>query len=235
MAAAYLLYVLASVLFTDNKGNRVSVNLLQILDPLEEVKTYYWGTAIVAHLNGQSSQALQVRTSQINGNLALLQVWICDHFPSLFKDNEDVQLNPEWSNANPRGTRYFFIGSQDKEQNDVLLEMCQKLDNITTKEAIFDPYKNGRVGAMEDVVYYHDPLFYPYGFSMYNPMRIMRQLGFIQDSSYDGYVPPFKHRLDKCEADVSDMNVVYEPEPDTKHWNTKHSRLSNTRDDSTKH
>ncbi|XP_026451533.1 protein MAINTENANCE OF MERISTEMS-like [Papaver somniferum] len=204
-AAAYLLYVLASVVSPDNKGNRVSANLLQLLDPLEDVKKYSWGTPIVAHLNGQLSQASRERTSQINGNLALIQVWIYDHFPSLFKDNEDVELNPDWIKGSPTGTRWLFTGSQDKEQTDALIEMRQKLDNITAKKVIFTSYKDDRVGAMEDVMYYYGPLFHLNGFSMYNPMRIMRQLGFIQDSPNDDYVPSFKHKLDKCQAGKSDV------------------------------
>ncbi|RZC63210.1 hypothetical protein C5167_024972 [Papaver somniferum] len=187
-AAGYLLYVLASVIFPDSEGNRVSANLLQLLDPLEDV-------------------------------------WIYDHFPSLIKDNEDVELNPQWSKGSPTGTKYLFTGSQDREQTDALIQMRQKLDNITDKEVVFNPYKNNRVGLMEDVVYYHGPLFHPNGFSMYNPIRIMRQLGFIQDSPDADYVPPFKHKLEKCEADEAGIKVAYEPEVDVKHWNDRHSRL----------
>ncbi|XP_026442251.1 protein MAINTENANCE OF MERISTEMS-like [Papaver somniferum] len=120
-AAGYLLYVLASVIFPDSKGNRVSANLLQLLDPLEDVSKYSWGTAIIAHLNGQLSQGSRKLTSQINGNLALIQVWIYDHFPSLIKDNEDVELNPQWSKGSPTGTKYLFTGSQDREQTDALI------------------------------------------------------------------------------------------------------------------
>ncbi|XP_026405440.1 protein MAIN-LIKE 1-like [Papaver somniferum] len=87
---AYLLYVLASVTFPDSKGNRVIVPLLQLLDPFDEVSRYSWGTAVVAHLNAQLAKASQERTSQMNGNLALLQVWIYEHFPSLIKNDEDV-------------------------------------------------------------------------------------------------------------------------------------------------
>ncbi|XP_026398865.1 protein MAINTENANCE OF MERISTEMS-like [Papaver somniferum] len=224
-AARYLLYVLASVIFPDSKGNRVSANLLQLLDPLEDVSKYSWGTAIIAHLNGQLSQGSRKLTSQISGNLTLIQVWIYDHFPSLIKDNEDVELNPKWSKGSPTGTKYLFTGSQDREQTDALIQMRQKLDNITAKEVVFNPYKNNRVGAMEDIVYYHGPLFHPNGFSMYNPIRIMRQLGFIQDSPDEDYVPPFKHKLEKCEADEAGIKVDYEPEVDVKHWNDRHSRL----------
>lgn len=152
-------------------------------------------------------------------------MWIYDHFPSLIKDNEDVELNPKWSKGSPTGTKYLFTGSQDREQTDALIQMRQKLDNITAKEVVFNPYKNNRVGAMEDVVYYHGPLFHPNGFSMYNPIRIMRQLGFIQDSPDEDYVPPFKHKLEKCEADEAGIKVAYEPEVDVKHWNDRHSRL----------
>ncbi|RZC56079.1 hypothetical protein C5167_014925 [Papaver somniferum] len=224
-AAGYLLYVLASVIFPDIKGNRVSANLLQLFDSLEDVSKYSWGTAIIAHLNGQLSQGSRKLTSQINGNLALIQVWIYDHFPSPIKDNEDVELNPKWSKGSPTGTKYLFTGSQDREQTDALIQMRQKIDNITAKEVVFNPYKNNRVGAMEDVMYYHGPLFHPNVFSMYNPIRIMRQLGFIQDSPDEDYVPPFKHKLEKCEADEAGIKVAYEPEVDVKHWNDRHSRI----------
>ncbi|XP_026428242.1 protein MAINTENANCE OF MERISTEMS-like [Papaver somniferum] len=159
-AAAYLLYVLASVIFPDSKGNRVSVNLLQLLDPLEEVSKYSWETAIVAHLNAQLAKASRERTSQMNGNLALLQ-----HFLSLIKDDGDIQLEPTWNNTKPRGTRYKYTGSQDKEetQNLKLLAMRQKLDNMTGKEVNFDPQKEDRVGGLLDLAYYHGPLVYPYG------------------------------------------------------------------------
>ncbi|KAI3887191.1 hypothetical protein MKX03_022599, partial [Papaver bracteatum] len=61
-------------------------------------------------------------------------VWIYDHLSSLFKDNGDVKLNPQWSEGSPTGTRWLFTGSQDKEQTDALIAMRQKLDNITAKE-----------------------------------------------------------------------------------------------------
>ncbi|RZC55343.1 hypothetical protein C5167_014195 [Papaver somniferum] len=185
-AAGYLLYVLASVIFPDSKGNRGSRKL----------------------------------TSQINENLALIQVWIYDHFPSLIKDNEDVELNPKWSKGSSTGTKYLFTGSQDREQTDALIQMRQKLDNITAKEVVFNPYKNNRVGAMEDVVYYHGPLFHPNVFSMYNPIKIMRQLGFIQDSPEEDYVPPFKHKLEKL-VDISwwvHADEGHEATPDYVEW-----------------
>ncbi|RZC69473.1 hypothetical protein C5167_032577 [Papaver somniferum] len=225
-AAGYFLYTLGSVIFPESKGNRVSVNLLQLLDHLEDVNNYSWGTSMVAHLNCQLSTAFRERSSQIHGNTALLQVWIYDRFPSLIKDNIDVKINPEWNKTKPRGTRYLYTGCQDKEQKDALLEMRQKLDNITAEEVVFDPYKNDWVSAMEDVVYYSGPLFYPYGFSMYNPMRIMRQLGYIQYSPVPDYEPRFKHKLDNCESDDSELVDVYEPEPKTKHWDDRHKHDS---------
>ncbi|XP_026442368.1 protein MAIN-LIKE 1-like [Papaver somniferum] len=206
---AYFLYVLASVIFPDSKGNRVSVNLLQLLDTLEEVSKYSWGTAIVAHLNAQLAKASRERTSQMNGNLALLQVWIYEHFLSFIKDDGDIQLEPTWNNIKPRGTRYKYSGSQDKEETQKLklLAMRQKLDNMTGKEVNFDPYKEDRVGGIQDLAYYHGPLFYPYGYSMNNPNRVIRQLGYIQDSPDEDYVPP----------DRKVLAVVYEPEPKTEH------------------
>ncbi|XP_026395999.1 protein MAINTENANCE OF MERISTEMS-like [Papaver somniferum] len=223
-ADAYLLYVLASVIFPDSKGNRVSVNLLQFLDPLEEVSKYSWGTAIVAHLNAQLAKESRERTSQMNGNLALLQVWIYEHFPSLTKGDGDIQLQPTWNNTEPRGTRYTYTGSQDKEeaQKLKLLAMRQKLDNMTAEEVTFDPYKGDRVVRLQDLAYYHGPLFYPYGYSMYNPHRVMYQIGYMQDSPDEDYVPLFKYKLKKCKSDKKALVVAYDHEPKTKHWNNRH-------------
>ncbi|XP_026397584.1 protein MAINTENANCE OF MERISTEMS-like [Papaver somniferum] len=158
-AAAYLLYVLGSVIFPDSKGNRVSVNLLHLLDPLDEVSRYSWGTAIGAHLNAQLAKASRERISQINGNLALLQVWIYEHFPSLIKDDEDIELESTWDITKPRRTRYKFGGSQDKEesQKEDLIAMCYKLDHMTAKKVKFDPHKEDRDEGIQDLVYYHDP------------------------------------------------------------------------------
>ncbi|KAI3923193.1 hypothetical protein MKW92_029058, partial [Papaver armeniacum] len=61
-------------------------------------------------------------------------VWIYDHFPSLFKDNEDVKINSNWSPGSPTGTRWVYSGSQDREQTNALIEMRKKLDNITAEE-----------------------------------------------------------------------------------------------------
>ncbi|RZC82392.1 hypothetical protein C5167_045181 [Papaver somniferum] len=57
---------------------------------------------------------------------------------------------------------------------------------------------------------------------MYNPHRVMRQLGYMQDSPDQDYVPPFKYKLKKCKADKKALVVAYEPEPKTEHWNNRH-------------
>lgn len=73
-AAAYLLYILATVIFPSSAGNRVNANLIQLLHPLDEVHEYSWATAVVSHLNTELRKASRSHTAQINGNLALLQV-----------------------------------------------------------------------------------------------------------------------------------------------------------------
>ncbi|XP_026397204.1 uncharacterized protein LOC113291942 [Papaver somniferum] len=54
----------------------------------------------------------------------------------------------------------------------------------------------------------------------------MRHLGYIRRSPDDDYVPPFKHKLDKCKGDGKTMIIVYEPKPEAKHSNDRHKGKS---------
>ncbi|RZC72052.1 hypothetical protein C5167_035254 [Papaver somniferum] len=57
---------------------------------------------------------------------------------------------------------------------------------------------------------------------MYNPNRVMRHLGYVQDSPDEDYVPLYNYKLKKCKADGKALAVFYEPELKTEHWNNRH-------------
>ncbi|XP_026419939.1 protein MAIN-LIKE 2-like [Papaver somniferum] len=71
---AYLLCVLGCVIFPNTSGNRVDTNLLQLLDPLEKVHEYSWGTTCHAWLMEELRKTSRVGIIQVARNVSLLQV-----------------------------------------------------------------------------------------------------------------------------------------------------------------
>lgn len=60
--------------FPNTSGNRVDANLLQLLDPLDKVHEYSWGTACHAWLVKELRKASMLGISQVVGNVSLLHV-----------------------------------------------------------------------------------------------------------------------------------------------------------------
>ncbi|KAG5528588.1 hypothetical protein RHGRI_029318 [Rhododendron griersonianum] len=73
-AQAYLLYVLGSTLFCDKSGSKVQVNLLALLEDLDQVGMYGWGSSCLAFLYRQLGCASRRDTKQVGGCLTLLEV-----------------------------------------------------------------------------------------------------------------------------------------------------------------
>jgi hypothetical protein len=75
---------LGGFLFPDSSGDSISWIFLRILmQPLDNIAGYSWGTAVLAWTYRQLCQACRRQSS--NGNLGgcsyLLQVWIWERFP----------------------------------------------------------------------------------------------------------------------------------------------------------
>ncbi|XP_026430891.1 protein MAINTENANCE OF MERISTEMS-like [Papaver somniferum] len=135
-ATAYLLCVLGCVIFPNTSGNRVDANLLQLLDPLDKVHEYSWGTECHAWLMEELRKASRVGISQVAGNVSLLQAWIYDHFPIL-----KLSIDPAWKKGDPRGTKYVFDDKHSRTKEQQLIRLREVLDSLTTQDVCFDPYK----------------------------------------------------------------------------------------------
>ncbi|XP_026434329.1 protein MAINTENANCE OF MERISTEMS-like [Papaver somniferum] len=142
-ATAYLLCVLGCIIFPNTNGNRVDANLLQLMDPLEKVHEYFWGTSCHAWLMEELKKASRVGISQVAGNVSLLQAWIHDHFPILKLAIE----NPAWKKGDPRGTKYVFDDNHSRTKDQQLIRLREVLDSLTAQDVCFDPYKEDRAGG----------------------------------------------------------------------------------------
>ncbi|XP_026383498.1 protein MAIN-LIKE 1-like [Papaver somniferum] len=131
---AYVLYVLGSVIFPDISGARLNANFIQLLQPFDKIHTYSWGTAILAHSLNELRKAYRAGGNQIRGNMDFLQAWIYLHFPIFAARAFE---NKEWD-GNCYGDMYIYM-SKEKDQNAVYLKLRRQLDNLTTKDVVFDP------------------------------------------------------------------------------------------------
>ncbi|XP_026416398.1 protein MAIN-LIKE 2-like [Papaver somniferum] len=176
-ATAYILVVLGCIIFPNTSGNRVDANLLQLLDPLDKVAEYSWGTTTIAFLMEELRKASRLRTSQTSGNVSLFQTWIYDHYPGL----ELAELNPAWQRGAPRGTKYKFTKNPTRSKDEQLVNLREKLDSLKASDVCFDPYKKeragGHIGPRSELSHYFGPLWHHTGYVMYNGSRVIRQHG----------------------------------------------------------
>ncbi|XP_026419487.1 protein MAINTENANCE OF MERISTEMS-like [Papaver somniferum] len=181
-ANAYVLYILASVIFPDVSGARVNANFIQMLQPFDKIHEYSWGTFILAHSLNELRKAYRVDRNQIGGTTGFLQKWIYLHFP-IFA--EKAFKNREWGDKF-YGDMYIY-NSNEKSQDEVYLKLRRQLDNLTTKDVVFDPYKNdlakgkGKMVGCTEQDSYFGTLFHPKIYVMYNPTRVARQCRYVQN------------------------------------------------------
>ncbi|XP_026428336.1 protein MAIN-LIKE 2-like [Papaver somniferum] len=193
-------------------GSLVDSKYLQLLHPFHEMHKYSWGTAVVAFLNAELTKGLRALAKQVNGNLCLIQVWVYEHFPSLLKGNPHIKVNTKLASHLPRGQRYSFIGAQDKDMSHHLINMRVSLDKMTADEVIFNMYRDDRNE----------------GFSMYDPHRVMRQLGYIQEKPHASDDMFFKVDRAGCNTSQKSIDVCYAPQPEISHWNGRYNRKTDT-------
>lgn len=62
-ASGYLLYVLGKCIFPDSSGSLVDASYMQLLDPLDKMHEYSWGTAMVAFLNNELTKGSRALTA----------------------------------------------------------------------------------------------------------------------------------------------------------------------------
>ncbi|KAK9289288.1 hypothetical protein L1049_017764 [Liquidambar formosana] len=72
---AYILYLFGAILFTDSSGDTVLLMFLPLLDNLELVHLYSWGSATLAWLHRSLCRASRRGATQLDGNLLLLRLW----------------------------------------------------------------------------------------------------------------------------------------------------------------
>ncbi|KAI3920719.1 hypothetical protein MKW98_005545 [Papaver atlanticum] len=175
-ARAYLLYVIGSIVCGDKSGSRVNAYFLQCLENLEEVNSYSWATACLAWIYHHLGQGSRTEVYSMAGCMTILQVWIYDHFPVLERHN----FVGGYEECNPRASLYVPIQPERTLELD-LVDLHEKLDDLTEEKVTWDPYKSIRDGSIHQVAHYIVPLKCFDVVEWHNPNRVLRQFGVIQD------------------------------------------------------
>ncbi|XP_026394397.1 uncharacterized protein LOC113289373 [Papaver somniferum] len=174
-------------------------------------------------------RASKAKTNQFVGNFTLLHVWAYEHFPTLFKDFPFLKITHIDDPEEPRAKIYEFNNIPKPGNNRRLIDMRLALDVMSTKDVVFDPYREARGNhqllRFGNVVFYHGSLFHPKGYVMADPRRVMRQLGYKQlppfeTTSPQGYVLD----LSRCFSTPNRLQVEYDPNPEPTHWTEREPR-----------
>ncbi|KAK5775097.1 hypothetical protein PVK06_042964 [Gossypium arboreum] len=75
VARAYIMYIIGGVLMPDANNNRVHLQYLPLLAYLRNVRSYSWGSAILAILYRELCRKTKPDAVDIGGCLVLLQSW----------------------------------------------------------------------------------------------------------------------------------------------------------------
>lgn len=222
---AYLLYTLGRDIFPDTTGNKVNANYLQLVKNLETCNKFAWGTATLPYLLDQLATASRLTSTNIGGNFTLLQVWIYDHFPIL-NLAKVFDKDVDYVDTEPTAARYAYEDSKKRNKKKLVESLRETLDCLGVDDVAFQPYENedeeDEVVEDEDmpVGMYHGPLWYPGGYVIYDPRRVLRQLGCVQK------VPLFdeKFRLlpksgKGTKITTSSWEPKYDPDPTVEFWN----------------
>jgi hypothetical protein len=103
-ARAYIFMFITGCLFSDHSGSLVHLSFLALLENLDEMDTYSWGSAALAWLYRQMCGASVKNATQIGGAVILIQMWAYEHISFLAPGIRSIVPNAEWQQL-PLGYR----------------------------------------------------------------------------------------------------------------------------------
>ncbi|KAL9665753.1 hypothetical protein QQ045_000073 [Rhodiola kirilowii] len=77
-ARAYLLNLIGSTLFGDKSGKVIPLYFLPLLEDLDRVRNYSWGSGVLACLYSNMCTACTIAHSQLAGAPLIIQFWSWD-------------------------------------------------------------------------------------------------------------------------------------------------------------
>ncbi|XP_012833253.1 PREDICTED: serine/threonine-protein phosphatase 7 long form homolog [Erythranthe guttata] len=159
---------------TCKTGNMGTLQLLCLLEDLDNIGTYAWGTACLCLLYEALSDASRANTKQISRYLTLLQGWIYEHFPRLTPTVRSSEIE------GPLVTRWVYPMKSDSS-DDRARDLRTLIDDLSSDEIIWAPYEVLRDRfPMPESTWFSGMLQYMCTLEPYHPDRVLRQFGRVQ-------------------------------------------------------
>jgi len=95
-ARAYILMLITGCLFSDHSGSLVHLAFLALLENLDDIHTYSWGSAALAWLYREMCGACAKEATQIGGAVILIQLWAYEHISFIAPGIKSIDPNEEW-------------------------------------------------------------------------------------------------------------------------------------------
>ncbi|KAL9685843.1 hypothetical protein QQ045_023297 [Rhodiola kirilowii] len=189
-ARAYILQLLGLTLFSELSGSSVPLHFLPLLDDLDSIRHYGWGSAALAYLYSMLCKASKSGKCQIGGAVLILQFWSWErmrfgrpqcmfrHLPPLDADIDPLQ----------RGARTFMKWHGPKNFIGVpkgsLLFYRDEFQKMLISDFIWRPYDEGLYHLLNPICVEgrhswraNVPLIHFNVIEWHHPGRVMRQIG----------------------------------------------------------
>ncbi|XP_027346483.1 serine/threonine-protein phosphatase 7 long form homolog [Abrus precatorius] len=133
-ARAYILRLIGGFMLADHSSSRVPVRYLPLLEDLEIIGQYSWGSAALAFLYIELCMSTNIDRSGIGGLTPLVMLWAWDRFPFLSPGDP-----PYTRNDLPYGARWLGFQNFRKGRKD-LAYFRFKFDHLKCDEFVWQPY-----------------------------------------------------------------------------------------------
>jgi len=211
---AYLLFLIGTLLCPDKSGNTVPLMYLPLLEDLDMVDDYSWGSATLACLYRNLCKACTGNASQIAGCLILLQLWSWERIgmgrPEVVTVPDYIPPCPEYPlgsqmqvGLDPLGCRWLGIKRRYKDHKLAYGVYRQILDMLTEEQFIWEPYTvdvleclHERCKEEREAYLVKVPLICFYMVELHNPDRCVRQFGWYQQIPDICSTQPSMHAID---------------------------------------
>ncbi|KAF7814543.1 serine/threonine-protein phosphatase 7 long form-like protein [Senna tora] len=146
-ARAYILKLIGGYLMPDKSSKEVYLMYLPLFADLTAVRTFSWGSAVLAYLYRELCNATDPNTNDISGCMVLLHLWAWDRFPRLAPHEPhfiDPRLNV-FGDSPPLGYRWTCIDVHYHQRYDTLKKYRLLLDSLKEDQIKWCPYDEDHV------------------------------------------------------------------------------------------
>ncbi|KAH9602912.1 hypothetical protein KSS87_013902 [Heliosperma pusillum] len=214
---AYLLILMATVMFPDKSGNDIQVVYLPLLRDLDAIDDFSWGSAVLATLYRNLCRSSNMKARDIGGPLILLQLWAWERItiarpivtgpenPPLIQGPYPLGSQHQLR-VDSLGRRWLSVHRRRPQGTTIttLLGYRDALDNMRPDQFVWQPYPQAIFSFLPEACYNDSgewcvvsPMICFDIVEWHLPNRVARQFGWKQNIPEPADTEPKLHKMDK--------------------------------------